>query len=112
MTAKRRRAVLWTQTARRDLERIALYIAQDDVPAALALVGSIEAKATRLAAFPLSGRVVPELKGLGLSSYRELIVAPWRVIYRIANARVLVLAVIDGRRNVEDVLLERLVDPD
>jgi toxin ParE1/3/4 len=33
---------------------------------------------------------------------------PWRIIYRIATPSVFVMTVIDGRRNVEDILLERL----
>lgn len=40
--------------------------------------------------------------------YRELIVSRWRLFYRIAGESVYVLARIDSRRNVEDILLERL----
>jgi len=37
------------------------------------------------------------------------VIRPWRVIYRIEAERVYVVAVIDGRRNVEDILLARLL---
>jgi toxin ParE1/3/4 len=53
--------------------------------------------------------VVPELAGIGLHLYRELLVTPWRIVYRINNDTVYVMMVIDGRRNAEDLLLERLV---
>ena len=43
-------------------------------------------------------------------SYREMICLPWRSIYRIMENKVWILAVIDGRRNVEDILLERFVE--
>jgi len=35
--------------------------------------------------FPLRGRVVPELQKEGIIIYRELIVEPWRVMYKIEN---------------------------
>jgi len=59
---------------------------------------------------PNRGRVVPELKFYNIITYRELIVAPWRIIYRIENDTVYVLSIIDGRRNVEDLLLARLIN--
>lgn len=57
---------------------------------------------------PERGRIVPELESYGITAYRELIVAPWRIIYQVRGNDVYVLAVVDGRRNVEDVLLDRL----
>jgi len=52
---------------------------------------------------------VPELAAVGVHTYRELVVSPWRLVYRISAKTVYVLAVLDGRRNIEDVLLDRLV---
>jgi len=40
--------------------------------------------------------------------YREIVTAPWRIIYRISDKNVYVLSVLDARRNVEDILLKRL----
>ena len=45
---------------------------------------------------------------IGIIQYRELIKAPWRVIYRIDGNTVYVTSVFDGRRNLEDLLLERV----
>ncbi|WP_363321015.1 type II toxin-antitoxin system RelE/ParE family toxin [Desulfobacula sp.] len=53
--------------------------------------------------------MVPELQGQGIFQYREIIITPWRLIYRIAEQRVFVLSVIDSRQNIEDVLLMRLI---
>ena len=41
--------------------------------------------------------------------YRELIEPPWRIVYRIESESVLVLGVLDGRRDLKSLLLERLV---
>ena len=45
----------------------------------------------------------------GISLYREIVIIPWRVIYKIERDRVYIVSVIDSRRNVEDVLLARLL---
>jgi toxin ParE1/3/4 len=55
------------------------------------------------------GRVVPELRELSLEPWRELLVKPYRIIYRISGPQVLIIAVLDGRRDVEDTLLRRLL---
>ena len=81
-----------------------------DSPVAVsACLKKIKAKVADLNAFPQRGRVVPELQAQGLALYHELIISPWRVIYRYSENSVYVLSVIDGRRNVEDSLLNRLI---
>ena len=52
---------------------------------------------------------VLELGRLHIQEDRELLLPPYRIVYRIHGRRVLVLAVLDARRSLEDVLLDRLV---
>jgi toxin ParE1/3/4 len=59
---------------------------------------------------PKRGRIIPELCEYGIYQYRELNVFPWRVLYRIPENKVYVLAVLDSRRNIEDILLERVLN--
>ena len=99
--------ILWTKTAREDLFEIIEYIKIDSGTMAFKILNEIESEVSRLADFPQHGRVVPELKDLNVYRYREIIVSPWRVIYRIEQQKIFIMAVIDGRRNVEDVLLNR-----
>jgi toxin ParE1/3/4 len=44
-----------------------------------------------------------------MRSWRELVVKPYRILYRVSSDTVTVLAVFDGRRDLEDLLLERLL---
>lgn len=81
MTA-RRFAVEWSEVARRDLERIVDYLAEDNPAAALRVLARIEKRAAALDILPERGRVVPELARLGVRLYRELQVPPHRLIYR------------------------------
>lgn len=100
--------VFWALTAEYDVLTIIRYIKASRPKTASKVFGEIKA-ATDLGLFPERGRIVPELLAQGISVYRELIIAPWRIIYRFSEQTVYVLAVIDSRRNVEDVLLDRLI---
>ena len=60
------------------------------------MVQRILARAPPLAAFPDSGRMVPEV---GRPEIREVIEGPYRVIYRHIADRVDVLAVVHGRQD-------------
>lgn len=102
--------VFWTKTAQQDIKRIVEYIASDNQAEARRVFAEIRGKAAGLSNLPLRGRVVPELKFHGILGYREIIRRPWRIIYRVEGDRVYILAVIDSRRNVEDMLLARLIE--
>ncbi len=102
--------VSWAAVARNDLKQIIEYIAVDSPGNASRILIKIKHKTSDLYTIPERGRVIPELKDQGIQTYRELIVAPWRIIYRITDTTVLVLSVIDSRRNVEDLLLDRFVN--
>lgn len=102
-------SVLWTAVAEHDLNEIITYIAQDNVSHAESILRTITKSASRLQHSPKRGRILPELRTHGITVYRELIIAPWRLIYRISDRTVLVLALLDSRRNIEDLLLQRLL---
>lgn len=99
----------WAQPASKDLENIIDYISQDNVDTAITIFEKIKSKCNTLNQFSDRGRIVPELKAYGILSYRELIISPWRVIYRTSDQKVHVLAVIDSRRNMDDILIERFL---
>jgi plasmid stabilization system protein ParE len=73
------------------------------------VLDKVEQTAQGLTTLPMRGRVVPELATFGIHIYREIIMSPWRIIYRVSGKTVHVLAVVDGRRNLEDLLLERFL---
>lgn len=104
-------AVEWAVTARDDLDEIIGYILARDPMNALKVNDTIEARANTLDQMPQRGRIVPELKFHGVMTYHELLVGPWRLMYRIEGKTVWVVSVLDGRRQLEDLLLERFLRP-
>ncbi|MCX5902655.1 MAG: type II toxin-antitoxin system RelE/ParE family toxin [Proteobacteria bacterium] len=104
--------VIWAHVAENDLKEIIEYIATDSPaspPNALKTLQKIKQQASRLYILPERGRIVPELQDQGILLYRELIVPPWRIIYRISEMNVYILSVFDARQNVEDILLHRFI---
>lgn len=99
----------WSAGARRDVEEIAEFISRRSPRRAAAILAKLEAKARSLETLPDRGCVVPELSRLGIDRWRELIVAPWRIVYRRMGRAVRIYAVLDGRRNLEDLLVERVL---
>jgi toxin ParE1/3/4 len=75
--------VIWTDPALERVEEIAVYIAQDDPDAAEHWTTELFEAVARLADFPESGRMVPEL---GTRNIRELIFGAYRVFYRVGSA--------------------------
>jgi len=100
--------VSWANVAESDLSNIVLYIAEESPTSALKILNKIREKASSLKQFPERGRIVPELRDQGINLYREIIVSPWRIVYRISGKEVYVLTVFDSRQNAEDVLLKKL----
>jgi toxin ParE1/3/4 len=102
--------VIWANVAENDVKNIIAYIAEDSPQNALNILNTIQQKASHLYALPERGRIVPDLKDQGIVQYRELIIPPWRLIYRLFERKVYVLSVIDSCQNVEDILLNRFIN--
>lgn len=102
--------VIWSNRASKDLEHIIKYIANDSPFNAPQILKKMREKAASLYVIPERGRIIPELQAQNIRQYRELIMPPWRVVYRISEKSVYVLSVLDSRQNIEDILLQRLAD--
>lgn len=94
--------IKWTEPALNDLDEIAEYIALDKPGAAKNLVKEVFKSVKILKQFPESGRCPPELPQTG---YRELIVGPCRIFYRIEKKRVYILYVMRSERELRKFLL-------
>jgi plasmid stabilization system protein ParE len=92
-----------------DLESLVEYIAMESPDSAGQVLDRLERKASTLAMQSARGRIVPELREIGVLHYRELVEKPWRIVYRVEASQVFVLAVLDSRRDLQTLLLERLV---
>lgn len=95
--------IIWTNPALEDLNDIAEYIALSNLLSAKKLVAKIFDKVARLEEFPESGKTPIELSNL---NYREVIVNPCRIFYKIANDKVFILHIMRQERDLRKFLLQ------
>ena len=67
------------------------------------------ATAEKLAVMPERGSYPKELVGLGVKEYRQVFFKPYRLIYRVMDADVVVYVIADGRRDMQSLLTRRLL---
>jgi addiction module RelE/StbE family toxin len=87
--------VKWTHEAMDDVDGIAEYISRDSSYYAQFFIEKIICSTDKLAVFPNSGRVLPELNR---DDIREIIVGNYRIIYHIAHDFVAILSVYHSSR--------------
>jgi len=92
--------VKWSSEATEDLESIAEYIARDSEYYARAVITEILSVSRSLPEFPGLGRIVPEI---GDEHIRERFIYSYRLVYRIEPKRILIVAVIHGKRLLANV---------
>ena len=101
--------IVWTEPALDDLEQIVEYIALDKLSAAQVLIQKVFSRVDLLSQSPNSGRKVPELSP---SKYKEVIVGPCRIFYRVSEGSVYILHVMRVERELRKYLLEDRDPPD
>ena len=101
--------VLWSEVAVQDLEGIVDFIEREAPIAAQRIFDEVAERSRALETLPFRGRVIPELARYEVTTYRELVIPPYRLMYRVDGDRVLVVAVFDSRRDLEDILLSRFM---
>lgn len=102
--------VLITAEAERDLWELYLYVAANDAPErAEQLLEAIEKEINSLDTLPSRGHFPPELARIGVLEFREIFYKPYRIIYEISGDQVFVHCVLDGRRDLADLLHDRLL---
>ena len=87
--------VRWTPQATHDLDAIVVFISNDSPHYARLFVVDLFQAVERIAEFPHSGRVVPELGDPGV---REIILGSYRLVYRLKKRHAELLTVHHGAR--------------
>ncbi len=102
--------VLIDPQAKKDLQEIFFYAAiNDNISAADKLLDAIEKTCYKLKEYPERGHVPQELRQTGIKRYLEIHYKPYRIIYEIENSIIYIHSILDGRRNIQEILSERLL---
>jgi len=101
--------VKWTEPAREDVNEIIEYISRTNISYTVKILDKIEVAVKNLDSFPERYRIVPELEKYGYFLYRDIVIEYWKIIYKIENNLVYIMLVIDSRRNLNDILLKKMI---
>ncbi|MFA7061896.1 MAG: type II toxin-antitoxin system RelE/ParE family toxin [Pedobacter sp.] len=96
--------------AKSDLREIFRYVElNDSLEHADNLVNGIEQAITSLAVMPQRGHCPPELDKIGIREFREIHFKQYRIVYSIHENEVIAHCVLDGRRDMQTLLQQRLL---
>lgn len=106
--------VLLTAGAEHDLASIYGYLADTEGErAAERLLQRVIDAAERLSEFPERGSHPRELLALGIREYRQVVMRPYRINYRITyrtiERQVIITLIADSRRDMQSLLARRLL---
>lgn len=103
------RNVRISQFASDDVVQIIEHLVETvSIAFALSVDAKIDKAITSLETLAERGRIVPELRQRGISQFREIVVAPYRLVYRVHHDEVWLVAVFDHRREPMSLLSSRL----
>lgn len=103
-------SVVLTEGAEFDLADIHEFVGrQDGWSRADHLLDAIHGVLDKLSDFPERGEYPPELSSLGIKQFRQVHHKPYRMIYQVSQNTVVVLLVVDGRRDMQTLLQRRLL---
>ncbi len=95
--------VRWSYTSKSDLLQIYNYIAKDSIYYAKKVINDIVDKSEYIDSFPDIGRNIEEIDEVNV---REIIVYSYRMIYRIVDDGINILAIVHCKRQLSDNILE------
>lgn len=103
-------SVIITKKSAKDMQDIHNYIFDYDSPEkACYVTDEIEKVIRSLATFPERGSYPPEMLKHDRKEFREVYFKPYRIIYMIEERKVAVHMVVDGRRDLQKIIVRRLL---
>lgn len=97
-----------------DIKKIVRFIMDREGPdMGERILNMFEEAKKGLETLPGRGRIPPEMERINVFTYRECQIPPYRMIYEISEPenRVYVHMVVDGRRDLPDIMAARLLQP-
>lgn len=103
--------IKWTKDAASDFEEILSYIKyRTGKTSAKIQYDRVIINVEKLKVFPDQGKISEDLRSIGIVSIHEIVETPWRIFYKIEDDTVYILSILDGRRNIEEILYKKVIE--
>ena len=98
------------EDAEEDILEIYDYIAlTESSEVAENIHNNLRDKCLSLSDMPSRGHIPPELERISIYEYREIHYKPYRIIYQVRETGVYIHCILDGRRELQELLEKRLL---
>lgn len=102
---------VWSKDARDELMKIISYIKRNSGKInAEKVYNKICDEIKKVSSNAAGRRVSPILKKFGIRDIHEMIITPWMIYYRVDGNVMKIISIIDGRRNLEEILYQKIMD--
>jgi len=102
--------VYFVGDAEKDLFEIYEYIKKTGHPFnGMGLYSQIEKVCFALSEMSERGNIPPELERIGVLDYHEIHVKVYRIIYQVFGSDVYIHCILDGRRDIQTILQQRIL---
>ncbi|MDR1804583.1 MAG: type II toxin-antitoxin system RelE/ParE family toxin [Treponema sp.] len=103
--------IIWSKDAGDELAEIISYIKYNTGKmTAEKIYKKIINKVNQISENPEGRRIAPLLKEFGINYIHQLNVSPWIIFYKVVNKKMEIISIIDGRRNLEEILYRKMMD--
>ena len=102
--------VYFTKGAKQDLFEIYTYVKGKGYPFnAKKLFSELKNTCNSLSEMPERGHIPKELERVGVFDYREIHLKVYRIVYQILGSDVYIHFILDGRRDIKEILEHRIL---
>jgi plasmid stabilization system protein ParE len=103
--------IVWTADAEESFNEILEYsMMKFGETRTQTLYEKVISKVDLLSSISFISKVSQDLKDIGITDVYELIESPWRIFYKIKNDEIIILQILDGRRNIEEILISKVIN--
>ena len=103
--------VIWSKDAGNELIEIISYIKYNTGKiTAEKIYTKILNEVNRISKNPERRRISPLLREFGINYIHQFNISPWIVYYKVENNKMEIISIIDGRRNLEEILYKKIID--
>ena len=103
--------IIWSKDAADELFEIISYIKYNTGKiTAEKIYSKIMNEVKRVSENPAARKIAPLLKEVGINYIHQSNIDPWIIFYRAEKNRMEIISIIDGRRNLEEILYRKMVD--
>ncbi|MCL2763753.1 MAG: type II toxin-antitoxin system RelE/ParE family toxin [Treponema sp.] len=103
--------IIWSKDAGDELVDIISYVKYN--------TGNITAKkindkimneVEQISENPEGRKIAPLLREFGVNHIHQFNISPWIIYYKLENNKMEIISIIDGRRNLEEILYKKIMD--